>query len=147
LDVVSTADELCEQLTDWRHEGEHIALVPTMGNLNAGHLSLVEIAREHAERVVVSIFVNLTQFDEDKDFEDFPRTLERDRRLLDRENADLVFMPDVETLYPFGIDNATLVSVPALSDELFGLFRPHPCPGTPTKRRDDLMPAAPVVGC
>lgn len=124
MDVVSTADELREQLTDWRHEGEHIALVPTMGNLNAGHLSLVEIAREHAERVVVSIFVNPTQFDEDKVFEDFPRTLERDRRLLDRENADLVFMPDVETLYPFGIDNATLVSVPALSDELFGLFRP-----------------------
>jgi len=132
VDVVSTADELREQLKDWRHEGEHIALVPTMGNLNAGHISLVEIAREHAEKVVVSIFVNPKQFSEDEEFEDFPRTLERDRRRLDRVNADLVFTPDVETIYPFGTDNATSVSVPTLSDELCGSFRPGHFSGVTT---------------
>ena len=124
MEVVSTVDALREQLADWRQEGEHIALVPTMGNLHAGHMSLIEIAREHAEKVVVSVFVNPTLFENDDDFADYPRPLERDRRRLDRANVDLVFMPDVETMYPFGIDNATSVTVPALTDELCGSFRP-----------------------
>jgi len=117
-------EALREQLSEWRQEGDHIALVPTMGNLHAGHMSLIEIAREHAERVVVSIFVNPTLFENDDDFEEFPRPMERDRRRLDRANVDVVFQPDVETMYPFGIDNATSVTVPALSDELCGSFRP-----------------------
>ncbi len=124
MEVVTTVEALRELLSEWRQEGDHIALVPTMGNLHAGHMSLIEIAREHAERVVVSIFVNPTLFENDDDFEDFPRPLERDRRRLDRANVDVVFQPDVETMYPFGIDNATSVTVPALSDELCGSFRP-----------------------
>ena len=121
---VSTSESLREQLVDWRHSGEHIALVPTMGNLHDGHLGLVSLAREHAERVVVSIFVNPTQFGEGDDFDQYPRTLERDRRLLKRVNADLLFVPDVETMYPFGIDNATSVTVPVITEEFCGVFRP-----------------------
>ena len=95
-----------------------------MGNLHDGHLSLVRLARKHAERVVVSIFVNPTQFAEDEDFEDYPKSLERDRRRLSRLHTELLFVPDIETMYPFGIDNATSVTVPVLTDDLCGSFRP-----------------------
>ena len=121
---VSTSESLREQLVDWRHSGEHIALVPTMGNLHDGHLGLVSLAREHAERVVVSIFVNPTQFGEGDDFDRYPRTLERDRRRLKKVKADLLFVPDVETMYPFGIDSATSVTVPVITAEFCGVFRP-----------------------
>lgn len=124
MQEVSTAEALREQLDDWRHAGDHIALVPTMGSLHEGHLSLVEIAREHAERVVVSIFVNPKQFAESEDFGEYPRTIERDRRRLKKAKADLIFVPEVETIYPFGIDNATSVTVPALTSEFCGAFRP-----------------------
>ena len=80
--VVHSKQELDEQLAEWRRNGDHIALVPTMGNIHAGHASLVDLAREHAERVVVSIFVNPKQFGENEDFEDYPRTLEKDTRRL-----------------------------------------------------------------
>ena len=95
-----------------------------MGNLHDGHLSLVNFARKYAERVVVSVFVNPTQFGEDEDFENYPRSLERDTRQLKRSNTDLLFVPDIETMYPFGIDSATSVTVPVLTDELCGTFRP-----------------------
>lgn len=122
--TVSTSEAVREQIADWRHAGEHIALVPTMGSLHEGHLSLVALARQHAERVVVSIFVNPTQFGEGEDFEHYPRTLERDKRRLIKAGADLLFVPDVETMYPFGIDNATSVTVPVLTAEFCGAFRP-----------------------
>jgi pantoate--beta-alanine ligase len=121
---VSSSESLRESLGDWRHDGDHIALVPTMGNLHDGHLSLVALAREHAERVVVSIFVNPTQFSEFEDFEQYPRTLERDRRRLKRVNADVLFVPDIDTMYPFGLDNATSVTVPVLTADFCGAFRP-----------------------
>jgi len=95
-----------------------------MGNLHRGHVSLVDVAQQHSERVVVSVFVNPTQFGDGEDFENYPRTLERDKRRLDRVNTDLLFVPDIETMYPFGIDNATSVTVPALTDDLCGSFRP-----------------------
>ncbi len=122
--VVSSSESLRESLGDWRRSGEHIALVPTMGNLHDGHLSLMTLAREHAERVVVSIFVNPTQFTEGEDFEQYPRTLERDKRLLKKVKADLLFVPDVDTMYPFGLDKATSVTVPVLTAEFCGAFRP-----------------------
>jgi len=124
LQVISTTEALREQLSEWRHSGDHIALVPTMGNLHEGHVSLVSLARKHAERVVVSIFVNPTQFGAGEDFEDYPRSLERDKRRLQRLDTDLLFVPDVETMYPFGTDNATSVTVPALTDDLCGSYRP-----------------------
>ena len=122
--VVSTCESLREQLGYWRHSGDHIALVPTMGNLHDGHLSLVSLAREHAERVVVSIFVNPTQFDESGEFDKYPRTLESDTRHLKKVNVDLLFIPDIGTMYPFGIANATSVIVPVLTAEFCGAFRP-----------------------
>lgn len=103
-----------------------------MGNLHAGHLSLAKLARRHAERVVVSIFVNPTQFGEGEDYEKYPRSLEADRRKLKRLNVDLLFAPDVETMYPFGVDAATSVTVPVLTDELCGAFRPGHFDGVTT---------------
>lgn len=104
--------------------GDHIALVPTMGNIHDGHLSLVRIAQQHAERVVISIFVNPTQFAAGEDYDKYPRTLERDKLKLKKVSANLLFVPEVETMYPFGIDKATTVSVPALSEDLCGAVRP-----------------------
>jgi pantoate--beta-alanine ligase len=132
MDLISTAEALREHLSDWRQAGEHIALVPTMGNLHEGHLSLVRAAREHAERVVVSIFVNPTQFGDGEDLKDYPRTLERDKRRLKPTKTDLIFVPDVDTMYPFGIDNATSVTVPVLTADLCGSFRPGHFDGVTT---------------
>jgi len=132
VEIISTAEALREHLSDWRQAGEHVALIPTMGNLHEGHLSLVRIAREHAERVVVSIFVNPTQFAKGEDLESYPRTLERDKRRLKRLNVDLIFVPDVDTMYPFGTDSATSVTVPVLTDELCGSFRPGHFDGVTT---------------
>jgi len=122
--IAKTREELLEQLADWRQHGDRIALVPTMGNLHSGHMSLVKLAREHAERVVVSIFVNPTQFSENEDFEEYPRTLERDTRRLKKPAADLIFVPEIETMYPFGLTNATTVSVPRITENFCGASRP-----------------------
>ncbi|HEY5643031.1 MAG TPA: pantoate--beta-alanine ligase [Woeseiaceae bacterium] len=132
MQVVHNKQELAEQLAEWRQQGDHVALVPTMGSLHAGHLSLVTLAREHAERVVVSIFVNPTQFGQGEDFEKYPRTLERDKRRLKNSGADLIFAPDVETMYPFGIENATMVSVPHLTANFCGASRPGHFDGVTT---------------
>lgn len=132
MQVVHTKQELAEQIAEWRHHGDHVALVPTMGNLHAGHVALVELAREHAERVIVSIFVNPTQFGEGEDFEDYPRTLERDARRLKTTAADLIFAPSVETVYPFGLEAATVVSVPGLTEYFCGASRPGHFDGVTT---------------
>ena len=132
MQIVSNAEELREHIADWRHAGDHIALVPTMGNLHQGHMSLIELARKHAERVVVSIFVNPTQFADGEDHDNYPRTMDKDARRLKRADVDLIFAPDVETMYPFGIDNATSVKVPVLSEELCGSFRPGHFDGVST---------------
>jgi pantoate--beta-alanine ligase len=124
LHTVSSKEELRAQLGEWRTAGDHIALIPTMGNLHAGHLSLIDLAREHAEKIVVSIFVNPTQFAAGEDFDGYPSTLDRDKRQLSRSGVDLVFVPDVGTLYPFGIEHSTSVTVPVFSNEFCGEFRP-----------------------
>lgn len=130
--VVHDREELADQIRSWRRQGEHVALVPTMGNLHPGHMSLVDLAREHAERVVVSIFVNPTQFGEGEDFDSYPRTLERDTRRLRTISADLIFAPSVETMYPFGVEDATRVSVPTLTENLCGASRPGHFDGVTT---------------
>ncbi len=132
MQVISSKQELHEQLRDWRHHDDHIALVPTLGNLHAGHIKLVELAREHAERVVVSVYVNPTQFGEDEDFEDYPRTLERDTRRLKQIGADVLFVPDDATVYPYGHDCATVVSVPGLTENFCGASRPGHFDGVTT---------------
>jgi pantoate--beta-alanine ligase len=130
--VVHTKEELHEQIADWRSRGDHVALVPTMGNLHMGHLALVELAREHAERVIVSIFVNPAQFGEGEDYDEYPRSLERDTLRLKKSAADLVFAPNVETVYPFGLDMATTVSVPGLTENFCGASRPGHFDGVTT---------------
>ncbi len=132
MQEISTTEALREQLSEWRHAGDHIALVPTMGNLHEGHLSLVRLASRHAERVVVSIFVNPTQFAEGEDYEEYPRSLEADRRKLKRLHVDLLFAPDVETMYPLGLENATSVTVPVLTEDLCAAFRPGHFDGVTT---------------
>jgi len=132
VQVITSREELRELHNTWRHHDEHVAIVPTMGNLHEGHLSLVELAAEHAERVVVTVFVNPTQFGDGEDFEDYPRTLERDTRRLKTLQADVVFAPSVDTVYPFGIDNATTVSVPGLTQNFCGASRPGHFDGVTT---------------
>src|ERR1700744_6736299 len=91
--TVHRVADLQAELAEWRSRGESIALVPTMGNLDSGHLSLVQRARELGECVVVSIFVNPLQFGPNEDFERYPRTLEADQKLLQQAGAGLVFAP------------------------------------------------------
>lgn len=132
MQVIHDKHELREQLAEWRDAGEHIAIVPTMGNLHAGHISLVNVAREHAERVVVTVFVNPTQFGEGEDFDSYPRTFDKDTRKLKTVTADVLFAPDVDTVYPFGKEGATRVIVPGLTEHLCGSFRPGHFDGVTT---------------
>jgi len=124
-----------------------VAFVPTMGNLHAGHLSLVRRARRHAAAVVASIFVNRLQFLPGEDFERYPRTLERDRELLAAEGTALVFAPDERVLYP--VPQTYLVRPPPVAEELEGRFRPGFFHGVATvvlKLLNCVQPAAAVFG-
>jgi pantoate--beta-alanine ligase len=132
MQVITGKAELQELMLEWRQHEEHVALVATMGNLHAGHVRLVELAREHAERVVVTVYVNPTQFGEGEDFADYPRTLERDTRRLKQIGADVLFVPEDETVYPFGHDCATVVSVPGLTENFCGASRPGHFDGVTT---------------
>ena len=98
----------------WKREGHTIALVPTMGNLHDGHISLLNHAREHADRTVVSIFVNPIQFGKGEDYEKYPSTLAEDKNKLEKYGLDLLFTPDLESLYPGGTDTDTRINVPGL---------------------------------
>lgn len=121
--IVRTAD-LRRLIRSWRAAGERIAFVPTMGNLHAGHGSLVSAARERADRVVVSVFVNPLQFGPNEDFAAYPRTPDEDRKLLESLEVDLLFMPTVDEIYPRGQESTARVHVPELEDILCGAFRP-----------------------
>ena len=115
---------LREVLAQWRLQGERISFVPTMGNLHAGHLCLVKQARASTSKVIVSIFVNPIQFDRADDLAAYPRTLAQDHRKLSEIDADILFAPGVEEIYPYGIENTTRVEVPSLSYILCGASRP-----------------------
>lgn len=108
----------------WHQDGDSIALVPTMGSLHPGHISLVRLAHEYAERVIVSVFVNPTQFGPNEDYKSYPRSLDNDRRRVSRAGVDVLFAPGNEEIYPFGEDAMTRVSVPDLSTVLCGDSRP-----------------------
>jgi len=124
MDTLTHTSEVRERIDAWRRAGERIAFVPTMGNLHAGHSSLVEAARARANRVVVSIFVNPLQFGPNEDFAAYPRTPEEDRRLLESLGVDLLFAPLAEEVYPRGMESTARVHVPGLEDILCGAFRP-----------------------
>ena len=119
-------------IAEWKHLGVSIAFVPTMGNLHAGHLSLLKEAKRLADRTVVSIFVNPIQFGKGEDYEGYPSTLEADSRKLQAGGLDLLFAPDLKQLYPAGTDVDTRVTVPQLSNILCGKFRPEHFTGVAT---------------
>jgi pantoate--beta-alanine ligase len=123
MDTVTGSDALHTRLDIWRRAGDRIAFVPTMGNLHAGHHSLIRVAKQHADRVIASIFVNPTQFGPREDFEHYPRTLEQDQKDLAEHGCDLLFAPDVQTIYPYGASHTVRVEVPELSGILEGAMR------------------------
>jgi len=132
MQVSPDAAALREQIAQWRRNGERIGFVPTMGNLHGGHLRLVDEARAHSDRVVVSIFVNPTQFGPGEDYENYPRTGPADREALRAHATDWLFTPDVVTLYPDGVGLRTRVVVPELDDILCGASRPGHFTGVAT---------------
>ncbi|MBS3786226.1 MAG: pantoate--beta-alanine ligase [Gammaproteobacteria bacterium] len=132
MEELSSIDALRKQVLAWRKAGLRVGFVPTMGNLHGGHLTLVDEARRQADRIVVSIFVNPTQFSAGEDFSDYPRTYEADCALLKTKAVDLVFAPSVEALYPDGPSLQTRVDVPRLNDMLCGLSRPGHFTGVAT---------------
>ncbi|PNH92419.1 pantoate--beta-alanine ligase [Vibrio diazotrophicus] len=115
---------LREQIQQYKRDGRKVAFVPTMGNLHEGHLTLVRKARELADVVIVSIFVNPMQFERADDLNSYPRTLEEDYNKLTSENVEIVFTPTPEIMYPYGLDKQTFVEVPGLSTMLEGASRP-----------------------
>ena len=119
-------------MRDWREKGQSVALVPTMGNLHTGHLQLVKQAKELADKVIVSIFVNPTQFVEGEDFDTYPRTIEEDIENLKTIRPDLIFIPDVDEIYPAGSNIETKVVVPELDSIFCGAFRPGHFTGVAT---------------
>lgn len=132
IEVVHVLPVLRARIAEWKRAGERIALVPTMGNLHAGHFSLIERARMQADRVVASVFVNPTQFGPDEDFARYPRTPDDDVRGLDAAGCDLVWAPDIATMYPAGVEAAVRMNVPAVGDDLEGVSRPGHFDGVAT---------------
>lgn len=115
---------LREQIKQYKRDDRRIAFVPTMGNLHEGHLTLVRKARELADVVVVSIFVNPMQFERADDLNNYPRTLDDDLSKLNAAGVELVFTPTPDIMYPYGLDKQTFVEVPGLSHMLEGASRP-----------------------
>jgi len=130
--VVSRIAEVRAEVAQWRRRGERIVFVPTMGNLHAGHVSLLEVARRHGDRFIASIFVNPMQFGPNEDFAHYPRTPSDDERMLAAAGCDLMFSPEVTEIYPNGPGSATRVEVPGLSGILCGAFRPGHFEGVST---------------
>jgi pantoate--beta-alanine ligase len=123
IDTVSELGALRAQVSDWKRAGLRIGFVPTMGNLHAGHFSLVELARAHADRVVASVFVNPTQFGPNEDFARYPRTPQADAAGLAAAGCDLLWLPSVDTMYPHGVDATVQVRVPGIGEILEGAHR------------------------
>jgi pantoate--beta-alanine ligase len=129
--LVHAKTDLRERVRGWRAIGESVALVPTMGALHAGHLSLVTQARERASRVVVTIFVNPMQFGPTEDFSKYPRSLPADLESLSGAGADLCFAPSVDGMYPQGFATTVNMEGPAKAD-LEDRFRPRHFSGVAT---------------
>jgi pantoate--beta-alanine ligase len=131
--VVHTVSEVRAAVAAWRSAGETVGFAPTMGNLHAGHLSLAALGAAAASRVVMSIFVNPTQFGPREDFAAYPRTLDADKALISAAgDVDLLFVPAANEIYPFGIEHAVRLQLPSLSRELCGASRPGHFDGVAT---------------
>lgn len=132
MKVFETNFSLREQLQQWRQAGLSIALVPTMGNLHAGHLSLVKLAQQSADKVVVSIFVNPLQFGPDEDFAQYPRTFDADKKALQKALVDVLFFPSVDQIYPTTELTTKVIAPEALTTILEGAKRPSHFDGVTT---------------
>jgi len=130
MEVITTIEALRSRLAQERQAGKQIGLVPTMGYLHAGHLSLIRKAREECDCVVMSLFVNPLQFGENEDFDRYPRDFERDRTMAEEAGVDLLFYPSVEEMYPRRI--LTTVHVAGLTERLCGRSRPGHFDGVAT---------------
>lgn len=124
MNTVNNITELRQKIGTWRQQGLKIGFVPTMGNLHAGHISLVEEAHKHADKVVASIFVNPMQFGMNEDIDNYPRTMDADKQKLSDAKTDLLFTPTPDIIYPKGLDKQTFVEVPNVSDSYCGESRP-----------------------
>lgn len=140
-EIVTSISELRARITAWRADGARVGLVPTMGALHEGHLSLVREIGNTTQKVVVSIFVNPTQFAPHEDFDRYPRNLESDRARLAGTPADLIFAPPVAEMYPEGF--ATRIEVGGPSEGLESDFRPHFFAGVATVVSKLLLAAMP----
>ncbi|QNN47103.1 pantoate--beta-alanine ligase [Thermomonas brevis] len=124
IETLTALDALRARVNGWKREGLRVGFVPTMGNLHAGHYSLVTLVRERADRVVSSVFVNPTQFGPSEDFTRYPRTPDADTTGLEAAGCDALWLPEVEAMYPFGVELAAKVQVPGVSSVLEGACRP-----------------------
>lgn len=130
--TLRTVAKLRPTIAAWKRDGQRVALVPTMGNLHAGHYSLIALARHHADRVVASVFVNPTQFGPGEDFSRYPHTPDADALSLSDHGCDALFLPDVEEMYPFGVERCVRVQVPGITEVLDGAHRPGHFDGVAT---------------
>lgn len=146
--ILDSISGLRQTVAGWRANGESVGLVPTMGALHAGHISLTQLARERARRVVVSIFVNPTQFAPHEDFTKYPRTFEADVDRLAAENVDAVFAPTPDIMYPPGFATTVSLDGPAKAG-LEDMFRPSHFAGVATivaKLHIQVLPDIAVYG-
>lgn len=132
IEVVTELPALRARIAEWKRAGLRVGFVPTMGNLHAGHFSLVRLARTRADRVVASVFVNPTQFGPNEDFGRYPRTPEADAAGLAAAGCDLLWLPSVETMYPYGVQGTVQVHVPGVTATLEGAHRPGHFDGVAT---------------
>lgn len=149
METLVSGEGLRSRISAWRRAGLRVGFVPTMGNLHAGHFSLIDLARKHADRVVASIFVNPTQFGPREDFASYPRTLAQDQAGLAASGCDLLFAPATDEMYPFGATSSVRIEVPELGDILDGAARPGHFVGVATvvaKLFNLVQPDAAVFG-
>lgn len=145
IETVQDLATLRARVAQWKRTGLRVALVPTMGNLHAGHFSLIELARRHADRVVASVFVNPTQFGPNEDFARYPRTPQADAEGLEAAGCDVLWLPSVDTMYPYGAEAAVSVRVPDVTVTLEGAHRPGHFDGVATVVSRLLLQVQPDV--
>ena len=132
IEVIDRLEALRDRVATWKRDGLRVGFVPTMGNLHAGHHSLVHLAREHVDRVIASVFVNPTQFGPNEDFARYPRTPQADVDGLAAAGCAVAWMPTVETMYPHGVEASVRVAVPGVTEVLEGAHRPGHFDGVAT---------------
>ena len=150
MEIFSSNPEVNNKVREWRRNGDRIGFVPTMGNLHAGHLRLIERIKPQTDRVIVSIYVNPLQFGPNEDFDNYPRTLDADREKLDALNIDLLFTPNDASMYPHGTKNCSYVDAPSfLTEGLEGAHRRFHFRGVTTvvmKLFNIVMPDVAIFG-